>query len=117
MLKNIAILLSILIVIIDILLYIKMGITWDKIGESSDQYESASLLLVAFFRYGILVWGILLIPLVWLEYFLITLLIKSYIKFEKFKRIFLSVMLLSAISIVLVFCIKVLLLVCVALMN
>lgn len=116
-LKRIAIFLSILILLIDICLYIKMNTTWSEIGSNHHQYANASLIIVGLFRYGTLIWGLLLIPLVWLEYFLTTLLMKIYSKFENFKRLFLCLIIVIVTSIILVFFIKILLLIAIALMN
>ena len=116
-LKRIAAFLSILILLIDICLYIKMNTTWSEIGSNHHQYENASLIIVGLFRYGTLIWGLLLIPLVWLEYFLFTLLMKVYSKFENFERLFLCLIIVIVTSTILVFFIKILLLIAIALIQ
>ena len=87
-LKSIAIILSIILVPLDICLYMKMQSTWSEIVSNQEPYENASLAIVGFFRWGMLIGGILLIPMVWLEYLLINLLIKIYNKFDGLKRLF-----------------------------
>ena len=77
-LKRIAIILSIIILLIDICIYIKLKYTFIDIGSSHHQYENVSLIIVWFIRYAALIYGILLIPIVWLEYFLIKLVMKIY---------------------------------------
>lgn len=116
MLKKIAIILSIIIVIIDIVLYIKMSTTWSEIGINHHEYENASLILSNLFRYGALLWGILLIPIVWIEYFLIMLLSKIFNKFEKVLRWLLCLIVLSVIVTILIFCVRMISLIFVALM-
>ena len=51
--------------------------------------------------------GILLIPMVWLEYLLINLLIKIYNKFDGLKRLFFCLLLFVAIATILVLFIKI----------
>lgn len=105
-LKKTTIIITVVILLIDILLYIKMKTTWSEIGNYH-QYENTSLIIEGLFRYGILIWGILLIPIVWVEYFLTILLMKIYSKFENFKRLFLCLVILIAITIILVLSIKI----------
>lgn len=88
-----------------------MKVTWSEIGFNHDQYENASLIMVGLFRYGTLIWGILLIAIVWLEYFLIILLMKIYRKYEDFKRVFLCLIILIIATIILVFLIQMILLI------
>ena len=103
LLKNIAIIISVILLILDICLYIKMKYTWSEIGSNHYQYENASLIITGLFRYGALMWGILLILLVWLEYFLIKLFIKIYNNFNGFRKIFLCLITLAIISIIFLF--------------
>ncbi len=106
-LKSIAIILSIILVLLDICLYIKMQSTWSEIVSNQNPYENASLAIVGFFRWGMLIGGILLIPMVWLEYLLINLLIKIYNKFDGLKRLFFCLLLFVAIATILVLFIKI----------
>lgn len=110
-LKKIAIILSIILLLIDIFLYVKMKATWSEIGSDNHQYENASLIISGLFRYGTLIWGILLIPIVWIEYFLTNLLIKIYNKFDNLKRIFLCLIILVVLVTILVFFIRMMLLI------
>lgn len=110
-LKRIAIILSILLLLLNICLYIKMKSTYSEICIDNHQYENASLIIVALFRFGTLIWGILLIPIIWLEYFLTNLLIKIYNKFDGLKRKFLCLITLVVIVTILVFFIRMILLI------
>lgn len=114
-LKRISIILSILLLLIDICLYIKMKATWSEIGSKHHQYENASLIIVGAFRYGILIWGILLIPIVWLEYFFTNLLIKIYNKYDDLKRLFLCLITLVVLVTILAFFIRMILLIIITL--
>ena len=114
-LRRIAIILSIIILIIDIYLYIKMKFNWSEIGSNHHQYENASLIISALFRYGLLIWGILLILIVWLEYLLINLLIKMYNKFNGLKRLFLCLITLVVTATILILFMRILVLIIVTL--
>ena len=115
-LKNIAIIISVILLISDICLYIKMKYTWSEIGSNHHQYENASLIITGLFRYGALMWGILLILLVWLEYFLIKLFIKIYNNCNGFKKNFLCLITLVIISMIFLFFISILSLIIMTLM-
>ena len=115
-LKNIAIIISIILLILDICLYIKMKYTWSEIGSNHHQYENSSLIIAGLFRYGALMWGILLIPLVWLEYFLMKLFMKIYNNFDSFRKIFLCLITLVIMSIIFFFFISMLFLIIMTLM-
>ena len=110
-LKTITIILSIILLLLDICVYIKMKATWSELGSNNHQYENASLLIVGLFRYGVLIWGILLIPMVWLEYFLIKLFMKIYNNFHGLKRLILSFTTLAIILTILALIIKIILLI------
>ena len=105
-LKRISIILSIILVLLDIWLYIKMQSTWSEIGSNHHPYENLGL-----FRWGVLIWGILLIPMAWLEYLLINLFMKIYNKFEGLKRLFLCLITFVVIVVILILFIKIILLV------
>lgn len=115
LLKRIAIILSIILLLLNIFLYVKMRFTWSELDSTNEQYQSINLLVEGLFRFAILIWGILLIPMVWLEYFLIKLLIKIYNKFDGFKRILLCLIILVLIAIILDFFIRVISLIIVTL--
>ena len=110
-LRRIAIILSIIILIIDIYLYIKMNFNWSELGYNHHQYETASLIIGALFRFGTLIWGILLIPIVWLEYLLINLFIKIYNKFNGLKKLFLCLITLVVIATILILFVRIILLI------
>lgn len=114
-LKRIAIILSIILLLIDICLYIKMKSNWLEIGANHHQYENASLIIAGLFRYAMLIWGILLIPIAWLEYFLTNFLMKIYNKFEGLKRLFLCLITLVVMATILVFFIRMILLIVITL--
>lgn len=106
-LKNITIILSIILVILDICLYVKMKSTWLDIGVNHAQYENASLLIAGLFRYGTLIWGILSITIVWIEYFLVKLFMNIYNKFYGLKKIILSIMISVIIITIFIFFIRI----------
>ena len=121
LLKIITIILTIVIILVDICLFIKMRTNWGEIGYH-DQYENAGLILKGLFTYGSLVWGILLIPMLWIQYFLINLLLnflinlllKIYNGSNKKLRYLLCLLILIAIIAILVFIIKILYLIIMA---
>lgn len=106
-LKNITIILSIILVILDICLYVKMKSTWSDIGVNYAQYENTSLLIAGLFRYGTLIWGILSIAIVWIEYFLVKLFMNIYNKFYGLKKIILSIMISVIIITIFIFFIRI----------
>lgn len=114
-LRIIAIILSIIILIIDIFLYTKMKFTWSEIESIYNQYEKASSIIEALFIYGALMWGILLIPMVWLEYLLINLFIKIYNKFNNLKRLFFCLITLVMMATILILFIRIMLLIIITL--
>ncbi len=106
-LKIVSIVLSIIIIIIDICIYLKMRKIWIEVGNYHP-YENAGLIISGLFMYSILIWGIILIPMVWIEYFLINLLDKIYKKYNDIKKYFLSLLVLITIIIILIFFIRIL---------
>ena len=116
-LKRIAIILSIILILLDISLYIKMQSTWSEIGSNHHPYENAGLIIGGLFRWGVLIWAILLIPIVWLQYLLTSLFIKIYNKFEGLKRIFLCLITLVIIAIMLILFIRIILLIIMTLIQ
>ena len=99
--KRIAIILSIILLILNICLYIKMKSSWSELSSNQNSsYESAGLILEGVLRYGALLVGVLLIPKVWLEYFLINLFMKLYNDFDGLKRLFLCLITLVIILII-----------------
>lgn len=116
-LKRIVIILTIIILIIDICLYIKMKFDLSEIGSNHHQYENAGLIIGALFRYAALIWGILLIPILWLEYLLINLLIKMYNKFKDWKRVVLCSITLIVITIILILFIRIMALIVMTLVQ
>lgn len=116
-LKRISIILSIIIIVIEIVLCIKMQSTWSEIGSNHHPYENASLIMVGLFRWGVLIWGILLLPMVWLEYLLTNIFIKIYNRFEGLKRLFLCLITFILIVTILVLLIKTILLVIATLLK
>ena len=102
-LKKIAIIVSLLVLLLDVYLYISMTTTWSEMGLGNySDLVNCSLLLVGLFKYGLLIWGILLIPLIWIEYLLCNLVIYLYYKFEGLKKLFLCLIPTIAIVIVLI---------------
>ena len=114
--KRIAIILSIILILLNIFLYINMKSTWPEISSTHHQYESVSLIIVGLFRFGLLIWGILLIPIVWLEYLLINILMKIYSEFSGLKRILLFLITVIVIIILLILFIKIISLIIITLL-
>ena len=88
-----------------------MKSTWLEIGSNHHQYENASLIIAGLFGYGVLIWGVLLIPIVWLEYLLINLFIKIYNKFDGLTRLFLCLITLIVIATILNLFIRIMILI------
>lgn len=101
-LKKIAIIVSLLVLLLDVYLYISMTTAWSEIDLGN-----YSLFLVGLFKYGLLIWGILLIPLIWIEYLLCNLVIYLYYKFEGLKKLFVCLIPTIAIVIVLIIFIRI----------
>ena len=108
LLKTISIILTMGIILVDIWLFIKTRNNWGKIGTDYDQYENLGIILGSLFEFGILIWGILLIPIIWLQYFLINLLINIYNKSNNTLKYLLCLIILIAIITILIFFIKIL---------
>lgn len=100
-LRKVAIILSIILLLLNICLYVKMNFTWDAIPNASNQYDSMNLLFHGLFSSAVLVYGIILIPIVWIEYLLLVLVIKIYHKFDGIIGTFLC--LLISIIFILIF--------------
>ena len=99
-LKTGAIILSILVLLIDIILYIKLSSTSSMVMQSKDSYATLGLLISGMFQFGALIYGLGLLLMVWIEYFLISFIIKLWNKLQWLKKIF-SVLVLSIISAIL----------------
>ena len=110
-LRGIAIILTIILVLLELYVYIKMKSTWLDIGSNYHPYENASLIMIGSIRFGALIWGILLIPIVWIEYFFTKLFIKIYSTLVGFKKIFLCLITSLIILMLLVFFIRMILLI------
>ena len=76
-----AIVLSIAFLVLEVYLWIRMQNTWDDLILSQSSYESAGLMFAGLFQYGSFFLGIFLIPIVWLEYWLITIFCHVYQKY------------------------------------
>ncbi len=109
--KIVAIVLSIALLIVNIFLYMKMKYNFSEIGNNYDSLENASLLFSGLFKFGLLAYGLLLIPLVWVEYFLITTILKSYKKYFGLKKWILTILLSILSIVILIFFIKVIIII------
>lgn len=85
-LKKCAIIVSILVLILDICLYIRLQQSLSNLIETTESYTSFGIIISSLFQYGSLVYGIGAILIVWIEYFLICFLLKVYNKFNGLKR-------------------------------
>ena len=103
-----AIVLSIAFLVLEVYLWIRMQNTWDDLILSQSSYESAGLMFAGLFQYGSFFLGIFLIPIVWLEYWLITIFCYVYQKYLGFKKIFLATLIAILILVLLVLFIRIL---------
>lgn len=103
-----AIVLSIVFLVLEVYLWIRMQNTWDDLILSQSSYESAGLMFAGLFQYGSFFLGIFLIPIVWLEYWLITIFCHVYQKYLGFKKIFLATLIAILILVLLVLFIRIL---------
>lgn len=99
-LKNGTIILSILVLLIDIILYIKLKSTSSMIIQSNDSYANLGLLISNMSQFGALIYGLGLLLIIWMEYFIISFIIKLWNKLQGVKKVF-SVLVLSIISVTL----------------
>lgn len=106
--KCCAIVLSIAFLVLEVYLWIRMQNTWDDLILSQSSYESAGLMFAGLFQYGSFFLGIFLIPIVWLEYWLITIFCHVYQKYLGFKKIFLATLIAILILVLLVLFIRIL---------
>jgi len=73
--RKITIAFTIAIIILDILLFVDMK-----------QAYNASKLISTVFEFGTFIYGLILLPIVWIQYFLILCIIKVYNKYSGFKK-------------------------------
>lgn len=106
--KRCAIVLSIVFLVLEVYLWIRMQNTWDDLILSQSSYESAGLMFAGLFQYGSFFLGIFLIPIVWLEYWLITIFCHVYQKYLGFKKFFLATLIAILILVLLVLFIRIL---------
>ena len=106
--KRCAIVLSIAFLVLEVYLWIRMQNTWDDLILSQSSYESAGLMFAGLFQYGSFFLGIFLIPIVWLEYWLITIFCYVYQKYLGFKKIFLATLIAILILVLFVLFIRIL---------
>ena len=106
--KRCAIVLSIVFLVLEVYLWIRMQNTWDDLILSQSSYESAGLMFAGLFQYCSFFLGIFLIPIVWLEYWLITIFCHVYQKYLGFKKNFLATLIAILILVLLVLFIRIL---------
>lgn len=98
--KTSAIILSIFVLLVDLILYIKLKSTSSMSIQAKDSYEILGLLISGMLQFGALIYGFGLLLIVWIEYFLISFIIKLCNKLQGVKKFF-SVLVLSIISAIL----------------
>lgn len=103
-----AIVLSIAFLVLEVYLWIRIQNTWDDLILSQSSYESAGLMFAGLFQYGSFFLGIFLIPIVWLEYWLITIFCHVYQKYLGLKKFFLATLIAILILVLLVLFIRIL---------
>ena len=106
--KRCAIVLSIAFLVLEVYLWIRMQNTWDDLILSQSSYESAGLMFAGLFQYGSFFLGIFLIPIVWLEYWLITIFCHVYQKYLGLKKFFLATIIAILIFVLLILFIRIL---------
>lgn len=106
--KRCAIVLSIAFLVLEVYLWIRMQNTWDDLILSQSSYESAGLMFAGLFQYGSFFLGIFLIPIVWLEYWLITIFCHVYQKYLGLKKFFLATLIAILILVLFVLFIRIL---------
>ena len=106
--KRCAIVLSIAFLVLEVYLWIRIQNTWDDLILSQSSYESAGLMFAGLFQYGSFFLGIFLIPIVWLEYWLITIFCHVYQKYLGLKKFFLATLIAILILVLLVLFIRIL---------
>lgn len=103
-----AIVLTIAFLVLEVYLWIRMQNTWDDLILSQSSYESAGLMFAGLFQYGSFFLGIFLIPIVWLEYWLIIIFCHVYQKYLGLKKFFLATLIAILILVLLVLFIRIL---------
>lgn len=89
-LRNITIILTILIIILDIVLFVNTNKTYENMEMFS-----------TIFNFGTFIYGIILIPIVWIQYFLLSAILKVYTKYIGIKK-WIATSLLIILEIILV---------------
>ena len=107
-LKISLIIFSILIFIIDLIIFFKSNIF---------QIYNINSLIWALFHFSTLIYGIILIPIIWLEYYFISLSINIYYKFNGLKQILLLSFMLILIVILLIILIRIFILLIMVLLS
>lgn len=100
-LRNITIIISIIVVLIDIALYIKLRNSLDTFSNLENSIERAGGLIGILMYFGTFVWGIISLIILWIQYFLTILTIKVFNKLVGIKKWLLS-SLLAVIVLVLI---------------
>ena len=88
--RNIIIVISIIVVLINIGLYIKLNNSYDAILNVENSLDRAGGLIGVAIYWGTFIWGIILLAIIWIQYFLILLTIKVFNKFSGIKKWLLS---------------------------
>lgn len=84
--RNITIIISIIVLLINIGMYIKLNSSFDSFSNLENNLERAGGLIGIAFYWGTFIWGIISLILIWIEYFFIMLTIKVFNKFDGVKK-------------------------------
>lgn len=106
--KKIAIIFSIIILIIDIIIFFKMNL-----------YKSIDInsLIWTLLHFSTLIYGMILIPIVWIEYCFIILSLNIYRKFNGLKRVLLLIFMFILIFILLIIFLRIFILLIMVLLS
>lgn len=84
--RNITIIISIIVLLINIGMYIKLNSSFDSLSNLENSLERAGGLIGVGFYWGTFIWGIISLILIWIEYFFIMLTIKVFNKLAGVKK-------------------------------
>ncbi len=84
--RNITIIISIIVLLINIGIYIKLNSSYDSFSNLENSLERAAGLIRIAFYLGTFIGGIISLILIWIEYFFIMLTIKVFNKLAGVKK-------------------------------
>ena len=85
-LRNIAIIISIILIVLNTILYLKMRNSSISFQNSKEKYASLNVMIISITQYFTLIFGIVAVAITWIEYLIINLVIKIREKFQGWKK-------------------------------